>query len=187
MPAPPPSDLAHLPRPLFGYVGSLEDRIDWPILERLARAYPGASIVLVGRLSKKRSGAWYADCRRCLALPNVHALGFRPQESIAHYNRSFDVCLIPYRTDHPFNRVCCPTKIMDYMATGRPIVATALPECQLYAHLFDVTDDAGSFLAAVGSILEAGSNDGRAQARFDWARHNSCARVVERFLSWLPA
>jgi teichuronic acid biosynthesis glycosyltransferase TuaH len=186
VPAHAPADLAHLPRPLLGYVGSLEDRIDWPLLERLARAYPCGSVVLIGQLAKKRSGAWYADCQRCLALPNVHALGWRPQETIAQYNRAFDVCLIPYRTDHPFNRVCCPTKIMDYMATGRPIVATALPECQLYVHLFHVAPDPEAFLAAVGSILAAGSNDGKAALRLDWARANSCAKVVERFLSWLP-
>jgi glycosyltransferase involved in cell wall biosynthesis len=186
-PAAAPADLAHLPRPLLGYVGSLEDRIDWTLIERLARAYPGGSVVLIGQLARKRSGPWYAACKRCLDLPNVHALGWRPQESIARYNRAFDVCLIPYRADHPFNRVCCPTKIMDYMATGRPIVATSLPECELYAHLFHVAPDSDAFLDSIASILAAGSDDGRAAQRFDWARANSCANVVERFLSWLPA
>ena len=112
----------------------------------------------------RRHGTWYDDYRRCLARPNVHALGWRPQESIHQYNRAFDVCLIPYRTDHPFNRACSPTKIMDYMGTGRPIVSTALPECQLYDHLFHVAADADEFLAAVRAILDAHSDDGRAGA-----------------------
>ena len=38
---------------------------------------------------------------------------------------------------------------MDYMATGRPIVSTALPECRLYAHLFDVAETPDEFLDAV--------------------------------------
>ncbi|HEX8203867.1 MAG TPA: glycosyltransferase [Isosphaeraceae bacterium] len=186
-PAPPPADLAGLPRPLLGYVGSLEDRIDWVLLTRLAEALPHASIVLIGRLAGPRKGPWIATAQRCLSLPNVHALGWRPQEAIGRYNAAFDVCLIPYRADHPFNRVCCPTKIMDYMGTGRPIVSTALPECQLYGHLFDVVADTGAFLDAVRAILAAGSDDGRAAQRFEWARANSCQRVVERFLDWLPA
>jgi teichuronic acid biosynthesis glycosyltransferase TuaH len=186
-PAPAPADLADLPRPLLGYVGSLEDRIDWDLLTRLSEALPRASIVLIGRPAPARKGSWLASYQRCLARPNVHALGWRPQEVIGRYNRAFDVCLIPYRADHPFNRVCCPTKIMDYMGTGRPIVSTALPECQLYGHLFDVVADAGAFLDAVQSILAAGSDDGRAAQRFEWARANSCQRVVERFLDWLPA
>ena len=49
---------------------------------------------------------------------------------------------MPYACDHPFNTACSPTKIMDGMGSGRPIVATSIPECRLYAHLFDVADDA---------------------------------------------
>jgi glycosyltransferase involved in cell wall biosynthesis len=185
-PGPPPDDLAGLPGPRLGYVGSLEDRIDWPLLDALATRFPGASVVLIGRLGALR-GPWAADARRALSRPNVHALGWRPQGEIARYNRAFDVCLIPYRVDHPFNRVCCPTKIMDSMATGRPVVSTALPECLLYSHLFDVAADSGAFLDAVASILAAGSDDGRAADRHAWARAHSCRRVADQFLDWLPA
>jgi teichuronic acid biosynthesis glycosyltransferase TuaH len=185
-PGPAPGDLAVLPRPWIGYVGTLEDRVDWPLMIRLADALPSASIVLIGRLDPAAAGPWVEDRRRCLSRPNVHHLGWRPQEAIGRYNAAFDACLIPYRVDHPFNRACCPTKIMDYMGTGRPIVSTALPECSLYEHLFDVAPDADAFLAALRRILAAGSDDGRAAARHDWARANTCERVVERFLSWLP-
>ncbi len=135
------------PARCFGYVGSLEDRIDWPLLTKLADAFPHGSIVLIGNPDAATTpGAWQLDRKRCLARPNVQALGWRPQETIARYNASFDVCLIPYRADHPFNQVCCPTKIMDYMGTGRPIVATDLPECRLYEDLFDVATDGEQFL-----------------------------------------
>ena len=182
---PRPTDLADLPGPLLGYVGSLEDRIDWNLLGRLADAFPAASIVLIGRLAPNSSGRWLADFRKCLSRPNVHALGWRPQAEVGRYNAAFDVCLIPYRADHPFNLASCPTKIMDYMATGRPIVSTALPECQLYGHLFDVAPDHEAFLDAVGAILAAGSDDGRSDSRHAWARANTCQMVVERLLDWL--
>ena len=48
-PAEPPPDIAHLPRPLLGYVGSLEDRVDWELMDRLSHEFPDASIVVVGR------------------------------------------------------------------------------------------------------------------------------------------
>jgi glycosyltransferase involved in cell wall biosynthesis len=185
-PAPAPADIASLPRPLLGYVGTLEDRVDWALLTRLSEAIPQASIVVIGKRGPQRRGAWQADCQRFLARPNVHALGWRSQESIHEYNRAFDVCLIPYRGDHPFNRVCSPTKIMDYMGTGRPIVSTALPECQLYNHLFHVASSNDEFIASVRSILAQASDDGRSLQRYEWARANTCQRVVERLLSWLP-
>src|SRR5262249_21713488 len=146
------------------------------------------SIVIVGRppVLAQRKGAWYDDYRRCLARPNVSMLGWRPQEQIHSYNRTFDVCLIPYRTDHPFNRACSPTKIMDYMGTGRPIVSTAVPECQLYGHLSHVAASTEAFVESVRAILDAHSDDGRAAQRFDWAHAHTCRRVAARFLSWLP-
>ena len=184
-PAPPPADLSGLPRPLLGYVGTLEDRVDWRLLTRVSEAFPRASVVVVGKPGPRRRAAWWADRQRCLSRPNVHALGWRPQGAIPEYNRAFDVCLIPYRTDHPFNRVCSPTKIMDYMGTGRPIVSTALPECRLYDHLFHVADGDAEFIDAVRAILDARSDDGRAARRLDWARANTCRKVADRLLDWL--
>jgi glycosyltransferase involved in cell wall biosynthesis len=184
-PAPPPADLARLPRPLLGYVGTLEDRVDWRLLTRVGQSFPEASVVVVGSPGPRRHDDWYADRERCLALPNVHALGWRPQDEIRLYNRAFDVCLIPYRTDHPFNRVCSPTKIMDYMVTGRPIVSTALPECRLYDRLFHVAASDDDFLDAVRAIVDARSDDGPAALRLDWAKANTCRKVVDRLLDWL--
>ena len=117
-------------------------------------------------------------------MPNVHAIGWRSQSSIDAYNRSFDLGLIPYRVDHPFNIACCPTKIMDYMAAGRPVVSTDLPECRLHGHLFDVVA-ADSFVDAVTARIADGPDDGRAALRLESARENSCRKVVERLLDWI--
>lgn len=186
-PAPPPDDLAHLPRPLLGYIGSMEDRVDWTLLARLADALPRASLVLIGRPAPEgQGGLWVEDYRRCVARSNVHVLGWRSQGSLADYYRAFDVNLIPYRADHAFNRACCPTKIMDGMGCGRPIVSTDLPECRLHADLFDVATDLDGFLDAVRAILDLGSDDGRAALRHDHARRNTCAAVVHRLLDMLP-
>jgi teichuronic acid biosynthesis glycosyltransferase TuaH len=184
LPAPPPADIAHLPRPLIGYVGTLEDRVDWALMNRLAQTNPTASIILVGRVGPDGDADWQANRRACLASPNVHAIGWRGQEIIDTYNRSFDVGLIPYRVDHPFNVACCPTKIMDYMAVGRPVVATDLPECRLYSDLFDVVEP-GGFEEAVRARLASGPDDGRAGLRLDHARANSCRAVAGRLLDWI--
>lgn len=184
-PAAAPPDLATLPRPYLGFVGTLEDRIDWPLLDRLAQSFPRASIILIGRPLPRGRAPWQAEARSVLRRPNVHLLGWRPQSSLAAYIAAFDVCLIPYRADHPFNIACCPTKIMDYMGSGRPIVSTDLPECRLYTELFNVEADHGSFVAATRSILHANSDDGCAADRHAWAADHTCARTVERLLGLL--
>lgn len=181
----PPADLAALPGPRLGYVGGLADRIDWPLLDRVAASFPDASIVLVGRTPPPGAAPWKAEARRCLARPNVHALGWRPQRTLGAYIHAFDACLIPYRVDHPFNRSCCPTKIMDYMGGGRPIVATDLPECRRFGHLFDVASDPAGFVDALGRLIADGFDDGRSEARCEWALENRCGRVASRFVDRL--
>jgi hypothetical protein len=76
---------------------------------------------------------------------------------------------------------------MDYMATGRPVVTTALPECRLYAELFDVAETPGEFVDHVRRLVADGSDDGRSGLRHAWAEANTCRAVVERFLDWLPS
>lgn len=119
-------------------------------------------------------------------MPNVHALGWHPQAEIASYNQAFDVCLIPYDVVHPFNLACCPTKIMDTMGSGRPMVSTAIPECRLSRHLFDVAESTAEFIASIDSILGNRSDDQRSQLRWEWARENTCEKVVARLIDAIP-
>ena len=185
-PAAAPAEIAHLPRPLLGFVGSLEDRLDWQLVRLIADSVPGGSVVLIGREPDPAgSESWYADYLDAISRPNVHRLGWKNSSEIGQYNASFDVCMIPYRADHPFNRVACPTKVMDYMATSRPVVSTALPECRLYDHLFSIADSHEEFIEAIRSIVARGSDDGLAEERWHAAKEatweKTAAVLLRRF------
>jgi hypothetical protein len=73
------------------------------------------------------------------------------------------------------------------MGSGRPIVATALPECRLHAERVHLAENADEYMAAVRSILEQGSDDGRAALRHAFARANSCHAMSERVLDLIAA
>ena len=68
------------PRPFLGYVGTLEDRVDWSLMARLAETNP-IGLDHPGRPGRpgRRRRPGRLDRRRCLASPNVHAIGWRPQ------------------------------------------------------------------------------------------------------------
>ncbi len=182
-PGPAPADIASLPRPYLGYIGSLENRVDWELLNRISTTFPDASIVVVGRVRDPVDEPWWNECEQFLSRPNVHAIGWRSQAALASYYQAFDISLIPYLIEHPFNRVCNPTKIMDAMGSGRPIVATALPECRLHAERFHVADNRDEFVDAIRSILRQGSDDGRAGLRHSFACANTCHEIGERILA----
>jgi teichuronic acid biosynthesis glycosyltransferase TuaH len=181
-PASGPADLAHLPRPYLGYIGSLEDRVDWELMDRISTTFPDASIIVVGRVGDPVDQPWWNQCSTFMSRPNVHALGWRGQDALAAYYQAFDVTLIPYCMDHPFNRACNPTKIMDSMGSGRPIVATAIPECRLHAERFDVAESSDEFIDAVRRILGQHSDDDRAGLRHAYALANTCHGIGERIL-----
>jgi glycosyltransferase involved in cell wall biosynthesis len=110
--------LRALPRPVVGYVGALGGHVDLGLLDYLARARPRWSWVFVG--------PQMAALGELAARPNVHLLGPRPHYDLVHYLRQFDVGIVPYRHS-PYADTVLPTKINEYLAAGRPVVAVDLP------------------------------------------------------------
>ncbi|WP_435015949.1 glycosyltransferase [Tundrisphaera sp. TA3] len=184
VPAEPPADIAHIPSPRIGYVGTMEDRVDWTMLAKAAQENPQANFVLLGRIDPDNGAAWQAERRRCLAMPNIHAIGWRNQSLINSYIRSFDLGMIPYQVEHPFNIACCPTKIMDYIAAGRPFVATDVPECRLHRERFDVVTRE-TFSSTISERLAGGCDDGKVALRHQWALSHTCRDEMLKLLDWL--
>jgi glycosyltransferase involved in cell wall biosynthesis len=187
-PALAPEEISHLPRPLLGYVGSIGPRVDWELMCRLASAFPQASVVVVGEepaIGANQGNAWFGRWRDFVHRPNVHPIGWRPQVELPRYYQAFDVVLIPYEVNDTFNRASSPTKIADGLGSTRPIVATAVPECRLYAHLFNVSEDHEGFLNAVSDLVAHGSDDGRAGLRYNHAGANTCGLLARRVLGLL--
>lgn len=126
-----------------GYVGNMVDRVDWALVCAVARLAPDLAFDFTGPLDPADDTlAWVRDRARALALPNVRLHAPVAQAAVADVYRRSAVNWMPYVVDDAFNRASCPTKIMDALASGRPFVGTALPECLLYPDFVHVADDA---------------------------------------------
>jgi teichuronic acid biosynthesis glycosyltransferase TuaH len=116
-----PRGVRDLPRPLVGLVGQLTERIDLALLESIADA--GFSLLLVG----PHDPHW--EPRRFAALAardSVYYAGLVPAGAVPSYLAAIDVGITPY-ADTAFNRASFPLKTLEYLAAGRPAVATDLP------------------------------------------------------------
>ncbi|NLG83999.1 MAG: glycosyltransferase family 1 protein [Firmicutes bacterium] len=122
-PGPLPVELLGLPRPLVGYIGALAGWIDWELLRTVAAANPDFSFVFVGPP--------FGGAEELPSGPNLHFLGHRDYRLLPDYLRAFDACLIPFRLS-PLTAACNPIKLWEYLAAGKPVVATALPEVEEY-------------------------------------------------------
>ena len=116
---PTPADIRALPRPLFGYFGVVDERLDYHLLERLSDATSG-SVVMVGPSTK-------IDPASLPRRANLHWLGGRDYSDLPAYAKTFDVCLMPFAMNEA-TRFINPTKALEYMATGRPIISTPVED-----------------------------------------------------------
>ena len=136
-----------------GYVGNLIDRVDWRLVGAVARMLPDVEFVFVGYSNVSSGGGQHPDWQQVrdevLELPNVRQIDTVPQGQVAKHYWSFALTWIPYATDHIFNTASCPTKIMDGLASGRPVLSTDLPECRLYGEwikIFHTAEEAADLI-----------------------------------------
>lgn len=156
-----PADIASISRPVVGFSGVIDFRFDTALLTELALRRPDWSIALVGHTApgggatdgkgRVLSGI---DLSGLLALPNVHLLGWKPIEALPGYLKGMDVCLIPYVRSE-FTRHIFPLKLFEYMAAGKPIVATDLEELLPYAgHSLTLAGTPSEFHDAIVNAIE---------------------------------
>lgn len=141
--APDPPDV-ELPGPIAGFVGHLNSRTDLALLEAIAAS--GVSLLLIGPHDPAFEPARF---RALIEGRNVSHLGPRPFEQLLPYLKAIDVGIVPYGNTQ-FNRRSFPLKTLEYLAAGRPVVATPLPAARwLETDLVTLAETPGDFAAAV--------------------------------------
>jgi hypothetical protein len=171
------------PQPMtVGYVGNLGDRLDWQLIYQIIKACPEVTFVFVGGLDEQimvEQGNWQATRQAVLALPNVRHIGRVPSDEVAKYYWSFAVNWIPYVVEHPFNQAACPTKIMDGIASGHPILSTDIPECRLYPEwirIFGSVEDAIALIHQQLAFIEKPEAQDRSLKQLNFAHQHTWQR-----------
>ena len=139
-----PDDLASLPRPVVGFFGLLAEWVDLPLIRAIAMARPDWSVVLIGPAT--------TDLAPLRGLANVHLLGPRSYASLPGYCRGFDVALIPFVKNELTERAN-PIKLREYLASGKPIVSTPLPEVAHFGDLVRTADGPEEFVREIERCL----------------------------------
>jgi UDP-galactopyranose mutase len=140
-------EIADIPGPVLGYYGVIDERLDLELIDQLAADHPEWSIVMVGPVTK-------IDPVNLPSQPNIHYPGIQPYEKLPGFLKRFDVCLMPFAINEA-TRYISPTKTLEYMAAGKPIVST--PVCDVVALWSDVVaiaETAREFGAAIANALQ---------------------------------
>ncbi len=156
--APEPADVSTIARPRIGYVGALQSiRLDMELLEYIARSRPDWNIVLVGPEDHEFQQSSLHK------LPNVTFTGSRNITDLPAYINAFDVCVNPQL----LNEVTIgnyPRKIDEYLAVGKPVVATATDAMSVFADHVYLGKGKEDYVRLIDLAL-AENSDARTEAR----------------------
>ena len=121
-----PDAFKDIPKPVIGYVGSLTTlRLDIELLEHMANERKDWSIVLVGPEDEDFKNS---DLHN---LSNVYFLGRKNESELPNYVKGFDVAMNPQLSNN-LTIGNYPRKIDEYLAMGKPIIATQTKAMQMF-------------------------------------------------------
>ena len=160
---------AHLPGPLLGYFGVIDERLDVGLVDAIAQRHPDWQIMMAGPVVK-------IDAATLPQRANLHWLGMQPYGRLPYLMAGWDVALMPFALNGS-TRFISPTKTLEYMAGEKPVVSTAVHDViSLYGHVVEIARDTDAFIAACEKLL---SEDKAARSR-----RNLAMMVTVSTTSW---
>ena len=109
--------LKDIKKPVIGYFGNIERRIDYDLVKELIAMNPDKNFVFIGPVDK-----YYLDVDG-YKFPNFYLKGQVPYDLMPAVLKGFDVAIIPFKKDEVSNNIF-PLKLFEYMGSGRPVVST---------------------------------------------------------------
>ncbi|WP_053982968.1 glycosyltransferase [Niameybacter massiliensis] len=111
---------------VIGYFGAFASWFDYDLVKYVAQQCKEYKFLFIGwEYDNSLSKSDISD------LENVTILGPINYTELPIYAAEFDVSIIPFKVNE-ITESTSPIKLFEYMALGRPVVTTAMPECMLY-------------------------------------------------------
>ena len=168
-----PEDIRNIKRPIIGFTGGIRKWVDKNLIKFLAELNQNYSFVFIGPLQE--------DIRELKEINNIHFLGQKDHSDLPAYINSFDVAIIPYLlTD--FTKSTFPAKLNEYLAMGKPVVSTDLPEIIMfnkqYEDILYVGESKERFDECIKRALNE-DNEELKMKRIEIAQKNSWESYIE--------
>jgi beta-glucosidase/6-phospho-beta-glucosidase/beta-galactosidase/glycosyltransferase involved in cell wall biosynthesis len=167
-----PPDIDFMKRPILGWFGVVDERVDYAMVGEMARMRPAWSFAMVGPVVK-------VDPNLLPHSPNLFWLGGRDYQQLPNYCRAFDINMMCFAMNAA-TQFINPTKGLEYMATGKPIISTPVRDVvRQWSNVVRLATTAEEFVAAAEDALRAGPQDDRIIRGIELAKRNSWESTVQ--------
>lgn len=109
--------LENIPKPVIGYFGNIERRIDYELIREVASKNRNMSFVFAGPVEKELVPEYF------FSIPNVYLTGRVPYDQMPNMVKGFDVAIIPFKKTMESPTVF-PLKLFEYLGAGKPVIST---------------------------------------------------------------
>jgi len=174
-----PPDMEATPKPRIGYIGVINEKVDFKLLTYLCKARHDWSIVLVGpvRVQLPEFREHLGELRR---QKNCYFLGQKENKQVPSYIKGLDVCMMCYLVNE-WTYYGYPLKMHEYLACGKPSVSADLPEVRPFSHVVNIAHTHDRWLFLIDQELKV-NNSGKVAERLTVASMNSWEARVSKIV-----
>lgn len=149
-----PDDQVHIPHPRIGFYGVIDQRVDLEIIGKIAELEPLYQFIVLGPIINVKTSE----------LPirnNIHFLDKKDYHALPLYLAGWDCVFMPYRLDDS-TKLFSPAKILEFLAAGKPVVASPLPDI-IYSYkgkeLIHLAKSPEEFIKKINLALQENRNE----------------------------
>lgn len=167
--------ISGLPKPVIGYFGNIERRMDFDLIKKVAEQNPDKSFVFAGPISEEFVPEWFYQ------TPNIYHTGRLDYDQLPSVLKGFDTALIPFKKDE-VSATIFPLKLFEYLGAGKPVVCTNFnPDLEDFTKgLVRFCPDSDSFSNAINEELRDNSSE-KIDERLALASENTWKKRVDEF------
>lgn len=150
-------------KPIIGYVGGINNRLDYALLHNLVQRTPEYEYMFIGPIQTQGDKHFETTIQpqidTLFSYANVHHVANVPKKDIPSIIERFDVAIIPYRADALYNRYSYPTKVFEYFYMGKPVVATPIDELKRYPRYVRIGATADEWMRQISNLFMSSWSD----------------------------
>lgn len=176
------SEKHDIKKPIIGYMGAFafSPKIDYELVKQIAYSKTCWSIVIIGKIVTNEKTKELMD-----SLPaNVYFLGEKSRDTLPLYINNFDVAIIPWNIS-TLAIHSNPLKLFEYLACGKPVVSTSVPDivelANKFPQLIKIANSNNDFIERVDESLKE-DNEALKQERIKIAEQNSWEQKTNDYI-----
>lgn len=138
-----PDELELHDGPIITYSGAWASWVDNDLVKKIANAFKDTLVIVIGSQLCPFSNT---------DIPNLKYLGHKSYQELPGYLQNSTVCIIPFLLGQ-ITRAASPIKMYEYLASGKPVVSTDIPEARNIPSVYIGVDHA-SFVEKIELTLD---------------------------------